>query len=89
MGFEDGGLPSTSILGDRNGAIPLAGLTKTYMVNGQPGFDPATMDYDSTVPGTQTAADMNTNWENLRDYYREVVIEWIRRENDARTQATP
>jgi hypothetical protein len=59
------------------------------MVNGQPGFDPATMDYDSTVPGTQTAADMNTNWENLRDYYREVVIEWIRRENNARNQTTP
>jgi len=47
------------------------------------------MDYDSNVPGTQTAADMNTNWENLRDYYREVVIEWIRRENNARNQTTP
>ncbi len=89
MGFEDAGLPSTSVLGDRNGRIPLAGPTKLYVANGQPGFDRANMDYDSTTAVKDPSSTKDSNWEFLRDYYREVVIEWIRRENDARNMTSP
>jgi len=89
MGFEDAGLPSTSELGDRNGRIPLAGPTKIYVPNGQPGFDRANMDYDSTTAVKDPSSTKDSNWEFLRDYYREVVIQWIRLENDARNMTSP
>jgi mono/diheme cytochrome c family protein len=90
MGFNDNRLPSTSVLGDRDGLIPLEGQTKTFTTNGQPGgqpgFDITTIDHDSSTVGRETAAEMNNKWEQLRDYYREVVIEWISRENTRRAQ---
>jgi mono/diheme cytochrome c family protein len=85
LGFNDNRMPSTSILGDRDGLIPLEGQTKTYVANGQPGFDKTTIDYDASTTTHETSAQMNDKWEQLRDYYREIVIEWISRENAQRT----
>lgn len=86
LGFTDGGLPATSALGDRDGLIPLEGQNKIYVANGQPGFDKTTIDYDASTPAVDNSTEMNTRWEQLRDYYREIVIEWISRENALKNQ---
>jgi hypothetical protein len=86
LGFVDGGLPATSTLGDMDGLIPLSAPFKTFVTNGQPGFDRANLDYNSTTTLKDGPQVMNDNWEFLRDYYREVVIDWIRRENSSRNQ---
>lgn len=78
------GVPATSNLGDRNGTIPLKGNTRNFRAGAVNGFDRATIDYDSTTPATDPIGTMDANHEALRDYYRETVIEWIRREDALR-----
>jgi hypothetical protein len=56
------------------------------VANGQPGFDKTTIDYDASTPAVDSSSEMNTQWEQLRDYYREIVIEWISRENALKNQ---
>ncbi len=67
-----------------SGAIPLKATLEPIVPNGQPGIKPENIDYIASTPEKNTAAEMAAEFEILRDYYREKVIEWIRRENAAR-----
>ncbi len=83
VGVNDGsGIPIAADFGDAD--VPFKAGTKTYTPNAVPGYDPATRDWIATTPAMNTEAEMWTEFEVQRDYYREKVVNWIRRENAAR-----
>lgn len=86
MTFDQNGIPYASVPGDPQGKVSLKAGTKTYITNGTPAFDKATVDYVSTTPAVDAPAEMTRIYELQRDYYREKVINWIRRENALRNE---
>lgn len=85
LDFDQNGIPVAIAPAAQNaGNVSLKAGKKTYVTGGQLAFDKATLDYVSTTPEIDDAAEMNRIYEEQRDYYREKVINWIRRENELR-----
>jgi hypothetical protein len=82
--FDSNGIPYAIDPEVINGNVVIKASKKTYVVGGEPAFDKATIDYVSSTPAIDGTAEMNRIYELQRDYYREKVINWIRRENNLR-----
>lgn len=84
LGFDGTGMPITAD-NFEDQTIPLKATQNTSdRANAQPRINYSTVDYISTTPAQNTRAEMLLEYEGLRDYYREKVISWIRRENALR-----
>lgn len=88
ISFDGNGVPYAAAPGD-DASVSLKGGRKAYNALGTPEtFDMtrANIDYVSTTPGNDPVTEMSRVYELQRDYYREKVINWIRRENVLRDQ---
>ncbi|HXH31099.1 MAG TPA: hypothetical protein VNJ01_09830 [Bacteriovoracaceae bacterium] len=68
------------------GSIPLKANLEPQLPNAEPSINFSSIDYISTTPQQNTRSEMTYEYEVLRDYYREKVIDWIRRENAKRNE---
>jgi hypothetical protein len=84
--YDSKGLPVSNGVSPRNGLTPLKAGLKQYTANAEPALDRNSIDYISSSPEVNSQTEMWQEYETLRDYYREKVIEWIRRENTARLE---
>jgi len=82
--FDTNGIPYAVAPGATRGMVAMKAGKKVLIPNGQLAHDKANIDYVSTTPTQDPESEMNRIYELQRDYYREKVMSWIRRENELR-----
>lgn len=83
MGLDENGIPFATDYGSRY-PTPYKSSFKLHTPNAELAYDKETLDHISMTPEIDSIDNMWSLYEVQRDYYREKVINWIRRENEAR-----